>query len=168
MIQMATANFKHPNTKRHYAIGLDGEDEFYYDDSIANVQAELGTIKAKDIDSGKVEKWLAREEKAIYEFTLQVFDKYYKEWTSANLYITISSGYYQGAIFDIDKSEFDELDLSKSTLERIDRLWNRAEKVLENNTTALVRVATFSNGEAIYEKASNKRSILKAIATGNL
>jgi len=166
---MATSNFKRPNTSKHYAIGVEEElEDFQYDDAIENVQAELGTIKAKDLDGGEVDKWLAREEKAIYSFTIEVFDKYYNEQTSVNIYVTIASGYYQGAIFDIDKSELDDLEVSKSVIARVDRLCNRIEKVLEANTTPLVRVATFSNGETIYERADNPRSLLKAIATGNV
>lgn len=146
---MATANFRRPNTKYYYTIGADRDlEEFEYKDTIANIQSKLRQLKAYGYDE---DRWLGRETQAIYSFTLEVFDQYYKEWNSAKLYVTIESGYYQGAMFDIDRSELDEYQLSKTTEAKIQRLLNKIEKILKSYTLPLVRVATFSNGETMYE-----------------
>lgn len=161
---MSTCNFSLPNTDKHYTIGVDRDlEDFEYDDIFENIQSELIAIGGFAYDK---DEWLHNNVRVVAEFDIPWYDREYRQWENLKLIVTAESGYYQGAMFDIDNSEFDGITLNKTTQAKYDRLWRKIELILARNTFALVRVATFSNGEAIYEPASNKRSLLKSVANG--
>lgn len=155
---MSTPNFKLPKTKKHYVINT--VDEFEYDSIIDTIQAELEGITAKGLYGKRSDEWLSKwaDERAIYAYTMEVFDHYYKQWEEATLYVTVENGYYEGSIFDISSDDLDSMELSKTTIDRIERLKSRIEKVLAGNTIQIRRVAVFSNGEAIYELDKEARA----------
>lgn len=165
---MSTPNFRMPFTRKHYTIGIDHElDEFGYDDAISNIQSELKSIKTFKGHEIK-DKWIGNDRRVIYGFDVELYDKTYKEWNYATIYITIESGYYAGAMFDIDQSEIESYEVNKSLQTKIDTLYRAIEKVFSVYTFALVRTALFSNGEAIYEPASSNKSVIKALLNGGI
>lgn len=159
---MSTANFRYPNLSTHYTIGVDEDlEDFMYDDIIDNITHELVGIGGYEAD-----RWLGRDRHVIAAFEVAWYDHDYQEWSSLDLQVTVESGYYAGAMFDVALDDLPE-DLNKTTQARIDRLVRKIEKVLAAHCLQLIRVATFSNGEAIYEPAS-KRSRIKAIVRGEV
>jgi hypothetical protein len=165
---MSAANFPQPTLSRVYTIGMeiDEQDEFIaqemFDNELSSVKEALSQIK----NYNKSDRFLPGNVKSVGEFYFDYFNKEYKEWEAITIYVTIENGYYQGAMFDVDLSEFEEIEPSKTLSKEVQSKLNKIERVLSKHTLPLVRVATFSNGEAIYEKAENKRSLLKSIANG--
>jgi len=165
---MSTANFSRPELSRVYAVGMeiDEQDEFIaqdeFDMELENVKEALMSIK----NYHESDKYIDRNSQSIGELYFDYFDKDYRQWDTITIYVTVTNGYYQGAMIDVDLSELESIEPTKTLLKEIEKKLHRIEQVLAKNTTALVRVATFSNGEAVYEKAENKRSLLKSIANG--
>lgn len=148
---MATCNFRQPILNKVYTIALESENDFDYEDEKSNVVYGLKTIKG--FEEASEQKWTGRDRLILGSFYINLFDKYYKQWTDARINITVESGYYSGAMIDIDLSEVEEYEINKTTQAKIDRVKRQVEKVLEANCLPLRRVAVFSNGEAIYERA---------------
>lgn len=146
---MSTANFSYPNTKHHYTIGVNEDlEDWEYEDIIDNVKEKLKAIGGVEEDT-----WIGRDKHCIIKFTFEYYDRDNKYWDTVHLYVTVESGYYAGAMFDIDNEDLEGLEICATTENKIDKTWNRIEAILKANTTPLVRIATFSNGEAIYELA---------------
>lgn len=156
---MATANFSQPNLSAVYACEV--QDDWSWDDNIENVTSEL-----KQIDGFYTEdQWLDRNIKAIGAIYIDVYNWEYREWEEKPIYITVESGYYSGMMFDVDYSNiYDSYEIreTKSLENKIGKVCRAVEKVLEQYTTPLLKVAQFSNGEAIYAPANSTRAQIKS------
>ena len=108
---MSTCNFRLPNTRLHYVIGV-GEDrdmeDWEYDDAIENMRAELRKVGFDDWDA-----WEGIDEHLISRYYLRFYDHENREWDGVNLYVSITGGYYEGAMFDINIDELEWVELSK-------------------------------------------------------
>lgn len=70
----------------------------------------------------------------------------------ATIYITVNSGYYVGACLDYTIEEgSDEFKGTKTLLLARDRKCEEIERALRTHGKEYIRVATFSNGESIYQ-----------------
>ncbi|MCG3204001.1 MAG: hypothetical protein KCHDKBKB_00678 [Elusimicrobia bacterium] len=164
---MSTCNFSLPSTApRHYTIGVNEElESWQFDDAIANVASDLAKIEPKihyDDDG-----YHGRDVQRICRWDLPIYDKESKDWDRVSIYAIVESGYYQGAMFDIDLQEVEDIKLNKTLQNRVDKIKRQIEAVYARHTYQIVRVAVFSNGEGWYQPASD-RSILKAVATGQV
>lgn len=156
---MSTANFSTPTLSKVYASQVN--TDWDYEDNIMNVLCELESLK----DFYKVDKWIDNTTKAIGAISIDVYNWEYKQWDELPLYITVESGYYGGMMFDVDNSEFNqsyEYKETQSLENRIERASRQVERVLEQNTTPLLKVAQFSNGEAIYAYANSTKAQIKS------
>lgn len=146
---MSTPNFRQPNLSKIYFQKF--EEDWQYDDFIDELEEELKKIK--EYSSNKnYGKWLG-DKKVIGTIEVYYYDHNYNQWTTGYIYITIEDGYYQGCMIDVDLDDFKGVDIGKTVQKKIDRYCLRVEKILAKITTPIVRVATFSNGEAIYKLA---------------
>lgn len=166
---MSTANFPYPRgTSRHFTIGLDQDlEDFEYDDVIDNITNDILEIKTL-FESDLTDEWLDRESRSLVRFAIPYYDREYGDWDHVYIHVFVVSGYYAGAMFDVDTSELEEVTLNKKTERMVTTLINKIEKVLDRYCLSLVRVATFSNGEAVYEPYDNQKSRIKAIVGGHL
>lgn len=147
---MSTCNFSLPSTKFHYTIGVDQElEQWDFDDIIENVKSELYAIGAEDVNR----KWAYNDTQNLVRFAVKYYDREYKQWDEGYITVQLESGYYQGAMFDIDSEDLDDLKLPKYQQVKIANIRAKIEKILEQNTTKIRRVAVFSNGEGLYELA---------------
>ena len=146
---MSTCNFSQPNLSKIYACEC--EEEWDWEDNIENVIYELGKIKG--FHMYKEDKWLDNDTKIIGAFDFEFYDHYYKGWDTISIYVTVESGYYSGMKFDVDFNDLMEIEQTRALEKKIRQKCNAIEKALKTVTTPLVRVAVFSNGDAIYEKA---------------
>lgn len=161
---MSTANFSTPTLSKVYAYEINNDCD--YKDIIENILSELDTIK----DFYLEDKWLDRDTKVIGAISIPVYNWEYQEWDELPLYITVENGYYSGVMFDVDASEFNQSDEYKETqsLEnRIKKASRQVEKVLKQYTTPLLKVAQFSNGEAIYAPADSTKAQIKSALLNN-
>jgi len=124
-------------------------DEFQYEDEKANIQCELEAIKEYIVDESK---WLDRETHTLGYFNIDLYDREYKTWEAPRAYVTIESGYYEGAKIDMDFSEFEGYTINKTVQAKLDAIKDKVQKILRENTLNLIRVAVFSNGEGVYKK----------------
>lgn len=145
---MSTCNFSLPNTSKHYVVGMNEDNDFWYDDALENMQCELEAIGGETCDG-----WMSNDTRKVARFWVDFYDRYCKCWDGGYIYVTLESGYYEGAMFDIDRDDLENFELSKTTERRIQRLCNKIEKVLARNTMHIRRIGVFSNGEGIYELA---------------
>jgi len=149
---MSTCNFSTPNTSKHYCIGLENDDNFDdidYDMAIDDVVYQLTEIGGKECEK---RDWMDNDTRRLVRFSIDWFDHDYKSWDVGYLTVTIEGGYYQGAMFDIYREDLDTV--SNTTERKIEKLWDKIEKILADSTpTHLHRVAVFSNGEGVYERA---------------
>jgi len=165
---MSTANFSRPELSRVYSIGMEIQEQdeciaqVLFDDELSSVKEALLKLDFIQPDEGYLDRYTSK----IGRIDLQIFNHDYKEWENTEIFITLENGYYEGAMIDINKDELEGYKLTQTMKNKIVSYIKRIEKVLEKHTLPLVRVATFSNGEAIYERASNKKSVLKSIANG--
>lgn len=152
---MSTCNFSYSTLSRHYTIGMNDTDGDSYEWELNNVIDELCTIKAFR-DQAK-EEWLpgSSDKRILGYFWVTLYDPDYKQWTDEKIYITIESGYYQGAMIDMSLSAIEGYTINKTTQNKIDAIARKVEKVLSKCTLNLRWVAVFSNGEGIYEKINN-------------
>lgn len=150
---MSTCNFRLPNTKYHYTIGVDHElDEFEYEDHKNYVIEQLQEKFNNGYTDGK--NWIGRDELILFSIPVELYDKEYKEWTTVHIHVTITSGYYEGAMYDINADDLDGYTLTKTNERKIEAIKNKIERILKKCTFLLRRVAVFSNGEGIYEQAT--------------
>ena len=146
---MSTPNYKNVNASKVFATEL--EDSTELDDLIKNIQNEIGeAVDINDHDRSYPGNIISEIRKSVGKWGI-IF------------YIIIRSGYYSGVNLDWDCKvlddikdmdfDFNDKDLPKTVQNKIESLKVKAEKVFTKFTTPLIRVATFSNGEAVYRKA---------------
>lgn len=147
---MSTCNFSQPTLSKIYSIGARYEDQDEFDDQYQNVIDSIYMIdNIEDCD-----KWIGyrSDTHAIARYAINVYDKDYKQWDHAYIYVTYQNGYYSGGQFDMDLSEFDmQYPVNKTTQKKIDAVLKKIEKVLKQTTKPCIRTAVFSNGEGIYK-----------------
>ena len=164
---MSTCNFSLPSTRPiHYTIGVNEEwDSWQFDDAIENVACDLAKIETKihHDDDG----YHGRDVQRICRWDLPVYNKEYKDWEDVSIYAIVESGYYQGAMFDIDFEELEGVTLTKTLEKRVAKIRRQIEAVYARYSFQIVRVAVFSNGEGVYQAASSERAKIKAVATDN-
>lgn len=157
---MSTCNFGQPNLSKIYSIGLEAEEQYQFDDEYDNVIAAL-----ENIPGFQSYKSYRNNYSIIGCFTFNYYDREAREWDQIDLNVTVENGYYNGAMFDIEENPLDDIVNPSKTLQRqVAAKISRLEKTLARVTLPIIRVATFSNGEAWYERASNPRAQLLAIA----
>ena len=168
---MSAPNFGQPTLSRCYTVGMEyeGDDdildedawEILFDEDMAYIKEQLLTVKdVFSMQDGRV----ARDKQVIGGISFDYYNREYREWEEVYCYITVESGYYQGAMIDVDLEDIKELELTETFKKKVRRKLREIEKVLTKCTLPLVKTAQFSNGEAIYEKV-NKNSLLKATVT---
>jgi len=153
---MSTANFSRSNLSKVYAIGMERDEEDYYEEEIDDsIDYVVGLMDEQFTNFIKEREntWLGRHTRELGHWSFDYFDKSYKEWDSFRIKFVVESGYYQGAKFDLDFSDRQGIDLSKTMEKRIDALVRKVEKILDKVTTPLAVYARFSNGETWYKKA---------------
>lgn len=134
-------------------------DNFYFEEYCNEMRAELADLKvAKNIDWNELNKSDNDRNytgKIIGEFIVR--DK--NEDGYKNVYIVIRNGYYSGMNIDyvIEDNYYYESEISKSEENRLDKqvevLCKKIEKLLRKiGGTEYLKVAQFSNGEAMYKK----------------
>lgn len=157
---MSTCNFGHPNLSKIYSIGLEAEEQWQFDDEYQNVIAALENMPGFESYESR-----RRDYTIIGRFTFKHYDRDYREWQELELNVTVENGYYNGAMFDMEENPLDDIENPSKKLQRqVAAKIRRLEKTLARVTLPIIRVATFSNGEAWYERASNPRAQLLAIA----
>lgn len=153
---MSTANFSRSNLDHIYAIGMEGNEEDYYDGEINDCIDSIVEIMDKQFTNfSKQAKgtWTNRYTRELGHWTFDYFDKSVKQWYSFVILFVVESGYYRGARFDLDFHDRLGIDLSRTMEKKIDALTKRVNKILAKVTTPLDVFAVFSNGEAWYQKA---------------
>lgn len=150
---MSTCNFGLPNTKYHYTIGVDKElEDWEYEDHKEYVTEQLSAKFSGGYVEGK--KWIGREELILFSIPIEIYDKEYKEWSTVYIHVTITGGYYAGAMYDINTDDLDGYTLTKTNERKIEAIKNKIERILKKCTFLLRRVAVFSNGEGLYEQVT--------------
>ena len=183
---MSTSNFHNVNANRIFACEI--EEDFDYDDLVSNLKSEFSKLHecSEDKDPHELRSYSSNVITAIYK------TKSYKDFTvEVKVNVVIRNGYYSGVNLDwftttelfgqetdveyfADELEY-QLSTSRKNAERIAKyaekwaekakegLIQEVETIFEQYSTPLVVVARFSNGETVYEKADNKRSLIKSI-----
>jgi hypothetical protein len=181
---MATSNFHNVNANNIFAVEC--TEEWDYDDLIENLKHELDYLDGDGKDEHELRSFPSRvigtnfSSKLYADFQVEV-----------ELQVVVRSGYYAGVnldwtpTFNLDGEEFCDgsevaehlvysYGYSQRNADRYanwigtwyererDSLIERTEAMFANYSQPLVEVARFSNGETIYESASNRRSQLKA------
>lgn len=170
---MATSNFNSINSRGifvNYESDEDGADEFasehieYSQEYIIDLLKEQGLNVSEqngDMDNGEI--FASVTAKGISTDQNHII-----------VYLTQKYGYYSGANVDYSMRVFcahdweeywledsiplnDNKDISATAVKRLEsqarELERKISKVLKASTTVLRRVATFSNGESVYERA---------------
>jgi len=137
---MATANFT--ECGNHGLFVIETENEWDYPDTVENIVSELSSkgFSVDKVNATDGDDWA-------------VFDKDGK----GVALITAYDGYYSGVSFGIFTGDdmIEELDPYHEYDEKITRNKKTIDKVVKcvaMYTEQIRRVATFSNGEAIYER----------------
>lgn len=137
-------------------------DDYAYDEYITEMRNHLDDIKvAKNIGQASLDEYDSDRNyggKIIYEF--DILDK--NEFSYKKIYVVIRNGYYKGANIDyaIDDN-FSMSNASNAEMKKLDKqvevLCKKIEKVLRKyGGTELLKVAQFSNGEAMYQIKKQK------------
>jgi hypothetical protein len=156
---MSTNNFYYKNSKFVYAVEI--ENEFDYDDLIINIQHDKRLRKGNNADYWEKNGLRSYDGKVI-----KTIEKTKNNW-HLTFEIIVRNGYYAGVnidwdvkiLFDgYDRDKAGEYDLGDKTIPRyindiINKQIDKIEAILKDYTMPLSHVATFSNGEAVYEKA---------------
>lgn len=149
---MSTCNFRLPKTKYHYTIGVDQEmEDWEYQEHKENVVDQLEEKFKSGHSDGK--NWIGRDELILFSIPFELYDREYKEWNSVYIHVTITGGYYAGAMYDINTDDLEGYTLTKTNERKIETIKNKIERILKGCTFLLRRVAVFSNGEGMYEQA---------------
>lgn len=149
---MATSNFYQDGNHGLNVIVIPEDDEAYttVEDTLANIVAELSS-RGYSVDDAK---HLAQAPRSFE--TGQAFLVYNKN-AKIVAFLELCAGYYSGAninvytgteLIDISDDGYDydsEVTKNKRDIARV-------VKVVKDNTESFTRVATFSNGETIYER----------------
>ena len=137
---MATANFT--QVGNHGLFVIEAEDEFEYSDTVENIVSELSS-KGFSVDKANLTDG---DDYAVYDSRGR-----------GVAIISAHDGYYSGVSFGIYtgddmKEEFDPYGEYDDKITRDKRIIAKVVKCVGMYTTPIRRVATFSNGEAIYER----------------
>jgi len=158
---MSTCNFSNNNASRIYAVeDIEGAEDWQAEDLKDNLYCELSKDKYS-IDPRKcyddLRSYPQTEVITLYR------QKCWQAGYEATVYCTaiIRAGYYAGCNLDFEFEEDTSYNLSDLEEKRVNAFIEKAkielakkmEKVFKKYSTPLVKVATFSNGEAIYQKA---------------
>lgn len=141
---MSTSNFTQCDEKYIYAIDTTYEDEdgeTQYDDYIVNYTV--------DHISSDLEKYCIKHPSynffsACCHCDVPIGSVYVNDDVYFNIFIT--AGYYSGASVNIEI-----VNNKDKHYKYIDKVLAQIERIISQYTNVLKRVATFSNGEAIYE-----------------
>lgn len=145
---MGTCNFAFDNVL--VAIDTDDWDDYMYDDFIDNVRTNI-ELKIKDgygldeYDNNSLHSYGGR-----FIFGIDVYGALgcYK-----TIKVVVRNGYYSGLNLDYIISDLVDYEDERKTLEhKVEVMSRKIAKVLRCYGTELRHVATFSNGEALYEK----------------
>lgn len=122
----------------------EGFDEFYYNEYVTDVQVKLEKIGFESCD--KYDSDRNYSGKIIAKYGLEDRTGMIK-W----LEVVIRSGYYDGLNIDyIIDGEFNEKH-AKSLDTKFEAMIRKTEKILRSCGTEMLKVAQFSNGEAVYQ-----------------
>jgi hypothetical protein len=158
---MSASNFFSKNTNKVYSYWLENtdEDNDFFQEDLENLQEEI----ISDLKNELKIEWVKIYEDNRYDnernYSWHIFGNILiEDNTEEEKHISIDlitrSWYYQWVNFDyeysIDNSYWDD-DIPKNLQEKFDKCIDIIEKSYDKFTLALRRVATFSNGETIYE-----------------
>lgn len=137
---MATANFT--QVGNHGLFVIEAEDEFEYSDTVENIVSELSS-KGFSVDKANLTDG---DDYAVYD-----------NKGRGVAIISANDGYYSGVSFGIYtgddmNEEFDPYGEYDDKITRDKRIIAKVVKCVSMYTTPIRRVATFSNGETIYER----------------
>jgi hypothetical protein len=176
---MSTQNFYNKNASRIFANEC--EEEWDYEDLKLNLNSELAKIETDNlfIDWYENERHNGdRNYGGLILGTLSIEKEYSQMGVSVTLTPVIRSGYYGGVNLDwemeyhIEGDPHDDIDdidweayfptrpfmyevwIINFLEESADKLKTKVEKVFTDYSTPLNCVGVFSNGEAVYEKAT--------------
>ena len=151
---MSTPNFYKKNARHYYVADL--EEYYEYDDLMGNIATDKRLKKYNEVD-----EWEG-ESKIFYRKDID------KGCYSLHIKLIIRSGYYSGATLDWEVDADSEkvregyereedVDIDSETLPQyirnfLNREIDKIEKVYADYTTPVIKVAQFSNGEAVYKK----------------
>jgi hypothetical protein len=150
---MSTPNFRQPELSKIYTLQYDENDEFSYEDEKNNIIDNLLKIRGFRANNPQESEWIGNNRFILGSFHFEVFDQINKAWEYIKIPITIESGYYGGAMIDASLKEADDYEISATNQLKIDKKIKQVENILEKICYPIVRIAVFSNGEAIYERA---------------
>lgn len=182
---MSTQNFYNKNASLIFSSEC---EEWEYDDLKANLTNEFANLEQGSIEWYPHGKWDGNRNYEGYTLGSLTTEKGYDNMSVAvNIVPTIRSGYFAGVNLDFEVEYLIEGDPHESIqdidfesqfpvktekyeewvtayLEKTaEALIEKVEAVFKDYTTPLVCVAVFSNGEAVYEKADNKRTTIKRL-----
>ena len=145
---MSTNNFSFENICVVVHDNTDDGDnaEIMFDEDVAYWKDELKS-KIKGCEIPSKPNWID-EAYILAEIPFYHLDELY-----AKIYITYQSGYYSAACLDYKIRIEDEYNPNKSINRDIQRKCNKIVKVLSKLGTRVLKVAQFSNGEAVYRRA---------------
>lgn len=149
-----------------YAID-DSNDEFLVEDTNSNIKYELESnskLKKYQVHGANDDNDLD-ENRNYYGISLLEYQtsESKKYQNSISVQLVARSGYYSGANYDVNIVEYDlngyectingEMDMTKKQRKELNIIFSEIEKTLQDYATKLVKLATFSNGEAVYKLA---------------
>ena len=136
----------------------DDEAEFFYEDTVPSIQADLakafkgGSKSDAFLNDYPISRSYGGKEIFVIPFETSAGYDY------KTIKVIVRSGYYSGGNVDyvVEENEYDEeLPKGTKTLDaRVEFAVRRVEKILRNYGQELIKVAQFSKGEAVYEKAT--------------
>lgn len=156
---MSTPNFYNRKASKIFASPC--EDDFAYDDLIGNVRSELK-------EAEPVNKW---EKDGLRSYEGNIFAEISKtigKW-AITINLIVRGGYYGGINLDWgveiedtsegDSFEWGEAKISDTADNYIHKQIEKIEKTYRNFTEPLICLGVFSNGEAVYERASRFEAV---------
>lgn len=140
---MATSNFYQSGNHGLNVID-DTEDEFIVEDTLANIVADLSS-KGYSTDSIRIDTPRSFDTGKVFAI--------FNNKSKVVAILELCAGYYSGANINIYTEEHldDEYDREDRTHNKRDV--KRVVDVVKSYTVGYNRVATFSNGETIYERS---------------
>ena len=145
---MATSNFyQDGNHGLNVILTGDDEDDTSVEDTLSNIVDELNEI-GYSVDEAHIVNTPRSFD------TGQQFLVYNKKGDKAIALLELCAGYYSGANINIytGDSLYDETDEDYVEITKNKRDIAMVVKTVQNYTEGFRRVATFSNGESIYER----------------
>lgn len=142
---MSTNNFNFKN------ICVVVKDEEYYDGYVED-SAEFLKEKIKGLEVQVPAKWLGNDSRVLgyVDFERSNGEHY------ARIYITLNSGYYADACLDYVVEREDDSVLLNTIETKIDSKGRAIAKALRTMGQEVIKVAQFSNGEAVYKAIKRK------------